>query len=166
MIESPAVEFEGSNLDERSGVELIGRSAIVTGSATQLELGMIETKAKGGAMPIVADAIAVPQEFQDLLIQRLNVSLETISSFRQGWKIIEFGLFGSILRDDFRAESDVDVLVTFEPDDGWSLFDLTNLQRELAAMVERSVDLLEKRDLKNPFRRAEILNTYRVLYVE
>jgi uncharacterized protein len=72
-------------------------------------------------MPIVADAIAVPQEFQDLLIQRLNVSLETISSFCQGWKIIEFGWFGSILRDDFRAESDVDVLVTFEPDDGWSL---------------------------------------------
>jgi uncharacterized protein len=139
---------------------------IVRGSATQPELGMIETKAKGGAMPIVADATAVPQEFQDLLIQRLTVSLETISSFCQGWKIIEFGLFGSILRDDFRAESDVDVLVTFKPDDGWSLFDLMNLQRELAAMVGRSVDLLEKRDLKNPFRRAEILNTYRVLYSE
>jgi uncharacterized protein len=41
-----------------------------------------------------------------------------------------------------------------------------NLQRELAVMVGRSVDLLEKRDLKNPFRRAEILSTYRVLYAE
>lgn len=117
-------------------------------------------------MTIVAGSNALTQELQDLLIQRLNVSLEKIISFCQRWKIVEFGLFGSILRDDFRATSDVDVLVTFAPDDGWSLFNLMDLQRELAAMVGRSVDLLEKRDLKNPFRRAEILKTYKVLYVE
>jgi uncharacterized protein len=127
---------------------------------------MMEAEAKGGAMPIVVNSMAVTQELQDLLVERLSVSLEKITSFCQCWKIVEFGLFGSILRDDFRAESDVDVLVTFAFDDGWSLFDLMNLQRELAVMVGRSVDLLEKRDLKNPFRRAEILSTYKVLYAE
>lgn len=114
-------------------------------------------------MTIVVDSTAVSEDLKNLLIRRLNLSLEKIISFCQCWKIVEFGLFGSILRDDFRAESDVDVLVTFVPDDGLSLFDVMNLQRELEAMVGRSVDLLEKRDLKNPFRRAEILKTYKVL---
>jgi uncharacterized protein len=58
------------------------------------------------------------------------------------------------------------VLVTFAADDGWSLFDVMNLQRELGGMVGRPVDLLEKRDLKNPFRRAEILRTHQVMSVQ
>ena len=56
------------------------------------------------------------------------------------------------------------MLVTFEANDGWSLFDVMNLQRELEEIVGRRVDLLEKRDLKNPFRRSEILKTHQVIY--
>ena len=59
----------------------------------------------------------------------------------------------------------LDVRVTFMPNDGWFLFDVMDLQRELAAMVHRPVALLEKRDLKNSFRRAAILYTHQVLYV-
>jgi predicted nucleotidyltransferase len=103
-------------------------------------------------------------QVQKQLTERLGVSLEQIAAFCQRWKIAEFAVFGSILREDFRPDSDVDVLVTFMPNDGWSLFDVMNLQRELAAMVHRPVDLLEKRDLRNPLRRAEILRTHQVIY--
>ncbi len=101
---------------------------------------------------------------QDHFIDRLGATPEQIAALCQRWKITEFALFGSILREDFCPDSDVDVLVTFAPNDGWSLFDLMNLQRELEAIVGRPVDLLEKRDLKNPFRRSEILQTYQVIY--
>jgi predicted nucleotidyltransferase len=103
-------------------------------------------------------------DVQDALINRLGTSFETIVAFCQRWKITEFALFGSVLRDDFRPDSDIDVLVTFAPGDGWSLFDLMNLQRELESMVGRRVDLLEKREIKNPFRRAEILRTHQVIH--
>lgn len=101
---------------------------------------------------------------QEQLTKRLGVTPEQISALCNRWRITEFALFGSILREDFRPDSDIDVLVTFAPNDGWSLFDLMNLQRELEAIVGRPVDLLEKRDLKNPFRRSEILRTHQVIY--
>jgi predicted nucleotidyltransferase len=103
---------------------------------------------------------SVHERFTD----RLGVTPDQIVALCQRWKITEFALFGSILRDDFRPDSDVDVLVTFAPHDGWSLFDLMNLQRELEGIIGRPVDLLEKRDLKNPFRRTEILQTCQVIY--
>lgn len=80
------------------------------------------------------------------------------------WRVREFALFGSVLRDDFGPASDVDVLVSFEPGAGWSLWDLFDLQDELKALFGREVDLIEKEALRNPFRRHEILNTRRVLY--
>jgi uncharacterized protein len=104
------------------------------------------------------------QNFQNYFIDRLGATPEQIDTLCQRWKITELALFGSILREDFRPDSDVDVLVTFATNDGWSLFDLMNLQRELEAIVHRPVDLIEKRDLKNPFRRAEILRTHQVIY--
>ena len=53
--------------------------------------------------------------------EKLSVSKETIAEFCRKWKIVEFALFGSVLRDDFRPDSDVDVLVTFSPDSDWEL---------------------------------------------
>jgi hypothetical protein len=50
---------------------------------------------------------------------KVEVSEEAITSFCQHWKITEFALFGSILRDDFRPDSDVDVLVSFAPEAKW-----------------------------------------------
>lgn len=73
-------------------------------------------------------------------------------------------LFGSVLRDDFGPESDVDVLVSFADDAPWSLWDLTAMRDELAAMLGRPVDLVEKEGLRNPFRRDRILKTRKVIY--
>lgn len=50
------------------------------------------------------------------LNQRIPASSTEIAEFCQGWHIIEFALFGSILRDDFRPDSDIDVLLTFSPE--------------------------------------------------
>ncbi|WP_199249388.1 nucleotidyltransferase family protein [[Phormidium] sp. ETS-05] len=97
-------------------------------------------------------------------IPKLEVSSEAIVAFCQKWKITEFALFGSILRDDFRPDSDVDVLVTFAPDEKWSLFDIVRMKEELETIFGREVDLVQKPGLKNPFRRYEILRTKEVIY--
>ena len=68
-----------------------------------------------------------------------------IAGFCQRWKIAEFAFFGSVLRDDFRPDSDVDVLVTFRPDSHWSLFDLVQMQEELEEVLGRKVDLIEQK---------------------
>lgn len=95
---------------------------------------------------------------------KLEVSEDAIASFCQRWKITEFALFGSILRDDFRQNSDVDVLVSFAPDAKWSLWDIIAIKEELETLFGREVDLVEKVALKNPFRRYEILSTKQVIY--
>jgi hypothetical protein len=87
-----------------------------------------------------------------------------IENFCRRWKIIELSLFGSILRDDFGPDSDVDVLVTFANDIEWSLYDLVDMQEELKNIFGRDVDLVLKSGLRNPFRRKEILRNQRVIY--
>jgi len=77
---------------------------------------------------------------------------------------VEFSLFGSILREDFRSDSDVDVLVTFAPEAQVSLFDLVQMQIELESLFGRPVDVVEKDALRNPFRKREILSTAEVVY--
>lgn len=90
---------------------------------------------------------------------------DRIADFAQRWNIAELSLFGSVLRDDFGPESDVDVLVSFSPVATWSLWDLTTIQDELAGIVGRRVDLVEKEGLRNPFRRQHILSGRKVIYV-
>lgn len=90
--------------------------------------------------------------------------MEKIEAFCRKWKITEFSLFGSVLRDDFRPDSDVDVLVEFQPNCGWSLYDVVDMKDELAEMFGREVDFVMKDGLRNPFRRYEILTTRKILY--
>ena len=78
--------------------------------------------------------------------------------------MVEFSLFGSILRDDFRPDSDVDVLVTFSPEARISLFDLVQMKIDLEKIFHRPVDVIEKDALENPFRKREILRTAKVVY--
>jgi predicted nucleotidyltransferase len=89
---------------------------------------------------------------------------DQIAAFCQKWKITELAVFGSVLRDDFRPESDVDVLVSFTDDAHWSLYDWVDMQEELKGMFGRDVDLVEKKSLHNPFRRHAILTTKQVIY--
>lgn len=90
-----------------------------------------------------------------------------ISDFCSRWRISEFALFGSVLRDDFTAKSDLDILVAFAPDADWSLLDHVQMEQELAELLGRKVDLLTRRSVErssNWLRRSEILDTAEVIY--
>lgn len=89
---------------------------------------------------------------------------DALAALCRRWKVRELALFGSVLTAAFSPESDLDVLVTFDDDAPWDLFDLVNLRDELAAMLGRPVDLVERRALVNPYRRRAILSDLEVLY--
>ena len=95
---------------------------------------------------------------------KIDIPYEKIQDFCQRWKIREFAIFGSTLRDDFGTESDVDVLVTFHNDARWGLFEFVDMIEELKKIFGRNVDLVEKEALRNPFRRQEILSHCEVVY--
>ncbi|MGA2260726.1 MAG: nucleotidyltransferase family protein [Acidobacteriota bacterium] len=95
---------------------------------------------------------------------RLQIDTQLIIEFCRRRKITEFAIFGSVLREDFLPESDIDVLITFDPSAQWSLFDLVDMKDELEQLFGRKVDLVEKRALRNPFRKREILRTMQVMY--
>jgi len=98
----------------------------------------------------------------------LEISMDKVAAFCRRWKIAEFALFGSVLRDDFRPDSDVDVLVTFATDASWRFYDLVSMKEELEAMFGRPVDLVEKRLIErseNYIRRKHILNHREIIYV-
>jgi predicted nucleotidyltransferase len=93
---------------------------------------------------------------------------ELVDRFCRRWKIRTLSVFGSALRDDFRPESDVDVLVSFEPSAEWSLLDHFQMQEELAALLGREVDLVSRRAVErspNWIRRNAILGTAETVYV-
>ncbi len=98
---------------------------------------------------------------------KLEVPDEAIADFCRRWKSTQIELFGSALRDDFRPDSDVDLLVTFERDAPWSLYEFVDMQDELEGIFGRKVDLVERAAVeqsKNPFRRHSILSTARLVY--
>jgi hypothetical protein len=97
----------------------------------------------------------------------LSADRAVLDAFCARWKVAELSLFGSILRDDFRADSDVDVLVEFEPDARWTLLDLTTMEDELGSIFGRRVDLVSRRGLeasRNYLRRDAILSSARALH--
>lgn len=95
---------------------------------------------------------------------RIAIDRERIADFCRRHHIRKLSLFGSVLRDDFRPDSDVDVLVEFEPEAKIGLSEYFDAKEELEAMFGRSVDLVERGALENPFRRHEILRTAKELY--
>ena len=72
--------------------------------------------------------IQLPQPVQDAIASR-------IPEFCQRWKIAEFYFFGSVLRDDFRPDSDIDVMVQFEADVAWGLLEFVRMKRELETLL-------------------------------
>ncbi len=89
---------------------------------------------------------------------------DALRAFCGRWRIREFSLFGSVATGAFGPDSDVDVLVAFEPDDPWTLLDLATMKLELEALFGRRVDLVEEGAVRNPYRRASILRDKRTLY--
>ncbi|MBI5723135.1 MAG: nucleotidyltransferase family protein [Planctomycetes bacterium] len=95
---------------------------------------------------------------------QINIPMEQIRNFCSKWKIREFSLFGSVLRDDFSPDSDVDVLVLLNDDAPWDILDWVDMIDELKTIFGRNVDLVEKTAITNPFRRHNILKTHKVIY--
>ena len=101
------------------------------------------------------------------MVAKLTDNPQALAQLCQRWKVAELALFGSALRDDQRADSDVDLLVTFAPDADWSLLDHIRMQQELADLLGRPVDLVSRRAIErshNPLRRHEILGSARTVY--
>lgn len=99
--------------------------------------------------------------------QRLGLSLTEISTFCQQWQIVEMALFGSVLREDFQVDSDIDILVKFAPNARQGLLTLAKIKHELEMRFGRPVDIAIKQAIEtseNWIRRHEILNTAQVIY--
>lgn len=94
---------------------------------------------------------------------RIDIPLEALAELCRRYHVRELALFGSILRDDFRDDSDIDMLVEYEPDVRVTLFDHFDLQRELEDLLGRSVDLLPKNGLRNLLRES-VLASSSVIY--
>ena len=95
------------------------------------------------------------------------VPTKKIAAFCKRWKVVEFALFGSVVREDFSPQSDVDALVSFSPHSDWGLFDHIQMKQELKELFGREVDLVTLRALeqsRNALLRSEILSTAKVLY--
>lgn len=97
----------------------------------------------------------------------IDVPKDKIAEFCGKWKIREFALFGSVLRDDFRPDSDVDVLVTFAEDADHSLFDFVHMKSELKGLLGREVDIVSRRGIeasRNYLRKDAILGSAEAIY--
>jgi len=97
----------------------------------------------------------------------IDVPDEAIADFCRKWKITKIEAFGSVLRDDFRPDSDIDLLVTSEPDAGTTLFNLVQMENEMAEILGRPVDLITRKGIEeseNYIRRRRILSSARPIY--
>jgi uncharacterized protein len=90
-----------------------------------------------------------------------------IAEFCQKWQVIEFALFGSVLRDDFHPDSDIDIMVQFHPDAHPRFRTLDQMESELKTLLNRNVDLITRQGIessRNYLRRREILSSAQVIY--
>jgi hypothetical protein len=99
-----------------------------------------------------------------MLALPIELPIEQITEFCQRNPIRKLSLFGSILRDDFKPESDVDMLVEFIPENRVTYFDLVGMETKLTDMVGRKVDLRTPNELSKYFRQ-KVLDSALVIYV-
>lgn len=98
---------------------------------------------------------------------KIDLPLEELGKFCVKWKITELSVFGSVLRDDFGSDSDLDFLVSFDPESQWSLLDHAQMELDLKKMLGRDVDLVSRRAIEtshNPIRKRKILQTAQTIY--
>jgi predicted nucleotidyltransferase len=98
---------------------------------------------------------------------QIDIPQEKVAAFCRRWQIVELALFGSVLREDFRPDSDVDVLVTFSESAAHTLFDLVRMQNELQDVLGWKVGLVSRRGIeasRNYLRRNAILESAEAVY--
>ena len=97
----------------------------------------------------------------------IDIPKEEVAAFCRRWQITELALFGSVLREDFQPDSDVDVLVRFDSQARHTLFDMVRMQEELQRVLGRHVDLVSRRGIeqsRNYIRKNAILKSAEVVY--
>jgi len=97
----------------------------------------------------------------------IELNSEVIREFCRKWKIKELCVFGSFLRDDFGPDSDIDFLLEHDDDAEWDLFDSLRMQDELAEIVGRPVDLVDRHAMEhggNRFVTKQILDSAEPVY--
>ncbi len=94
---------------------------------------------------------------------RLSIPRDRVAAFCKKHGIRKFSLFGSVIRDDFGPDSDVDVLAEFKPDVRFSLFDLVGMQDELSAIMGRKAEIFEFRSLR-PWMQEEVAGSMELFY--
>jgi hypothetical protein len=98
---------------------------------------------------------------------RISIPKVKIEAFCKRWQIVEFSFFGSVLREDFRPNSDIDVLVEFLPNSPWGLLDHAKMEEELSQIFNKPVDLVNKKAIENSrnwIRKENILKSAEVYY--
>ena len=98
---------------------------------------------------------------------RIAIPADGIAAFCERWQVTELALFGSVLRDDFRPDSDIDVLVAFSDGARHTLFDMVEMEAELKALFGRDVDLTERAGIeqsRNYLRRRAVLRSVETIY--
>ena len=98
---------------------------------------------------------------------KIPLDYDKIKAFCEKWKIVEFSLFGSVLTDEFRHDSDVDVMVEFAEGARWGMWDLYDMEEELKVIFGRHVDLMTRRSIvrsENYLMRKSILAGARIFY--
>lgn len=98
---------------------------------------------------------------------KVSIPRKELAQFCKRWEIVELSFFGSVLRRDFRADSDIDLLVSFSPESNWGLFDVMKMEKELRKIFGRNIDLVERKAIErseNYIRRKNILEHTWVIY--
>jgi uncharacterized protein len=100
-------------------------------------------------------------------ITAIDLPMKKIADFCDHWQVVEFSLFGSILRDDFRPDSDVDVMVEFAPDAHPTFTTLDQMEDHLQQIFDRDIDLITRQGIettRNYLRRQEVLSSAQIIY--
>ena len=97
-----------------------------------------------------------------MIAHGIDLGTPALRDFCRKWKFRELAVFGSILRDDFRPDSDIDFLADFHEDAEWDMFDHMEMEEQLAGIVGRRVDIVSRPAVersRNRFRKKHILST-------
>ncbi len=107
-------------------------------------------------------------QLKTTIYKRLGLTAEQLVGFCDRHQVAELALFGSILRDDFYPDSDIDILVTYRPHAQRGLLEKVAMKAELESLVNRKVDLVSKKAIeknRNWIRRRNILSSFEIIYV-